>query len=141
MIKVIIGMVVAIIILGGGYLLFNSNKLSPIPSAKPVVSTPTVLPTTSVMPAAVQNTITLTAKGFDPVELTVPANTEVIWRNNSGDNAAINSNPHPIHTDHEPLNLGKFSDGETLSLIFNKLGTFKYHNHLNLSQTGTIIVK
>jgi len=51
------------------------------------------------------------------------------------------SDPHPVHTDYPPLNLGTFFDGASLSLKFPTAGTYVYHNHLNPSERGTIVVK
>lgn len=92
-------------------------------------------------PVQTQNTITLSTSGFSPAVLTVKVGDKVTWINQSGQEATVNSSPHPAHTDYQPLNLGSFPDGGTLSLTFDKPGTYKYHNHLEPSQTGTIIVQ
>lgn len=115
---------------GGGY---NYNST---PAATPASATQTA-------PAiqAQQDTITLSANGFSPNSLTVKAGTKVTWVNQSSANATVNSDPHPIHTAYPPLNLGSFPSGGTLSLTFDKPGTYGYHNHLNPGQTGTIIVQ
>ncbi len=89
----------------------------------------------------VQNTVTLTADGFSSAVLTIKVGTAVTWMNKSGAEATVNSDPHPVHTDYQPLNLGRFPDGGSLSLTFDKPGTYGYHNHLNPSQTGKIIVQ
>ncbi len=126
--RLIVGIVVIVLaILGGVYYFFN-NKSAPNTSA-PLAT------------ASAQNTITLTQNGFSPSTLTIKVGTTVTWINKSGTQATVNSNPHPIHTDYPPLNLGSFSNGAILSLIFNKAGTYGYHNHLNPGQTGTIIVQ
>lgn len=112
-------------------------------------TTPTTTPTTTseASPATnsatktSQETIILTADGFSPKTLTIAAGTKVIWTNQSGADAAVNSSPHPIHTDYPPLNLGSFSNGGTVSLTFDQPGTYKYHNHLKPSQFGTIVVQ
>ncbi len=88
-----------------------------------------------------QVNVTLTANGFSPATLTIKAGKKVTWENKSGSTATVNSNPHPVHTAYPPLNLGNFSDGGTLSLTFDKPGTYGYHNHLNPSQSGTIVVQ
>lgn len=85
--------------------------------------------------------ITYTANGFSPNPLTVKAGTKVTWLNKSGQTVAVDSDPHPIHTSYPPMNFGPFSDGSSVSLVFDKPGTYRYHNHLNPSQTGTIIVQ
>ena len=120
----------AALIFGGGYYFISMSK-RPQPQLQ------------QQPPATVQaqNTVTLTADGFLPSTLTIKAGTTVTWINNSGSDATVNSDPHPLHTDYPPLNLGSFSDGQTLSLIFNTAGTHGYHNHFNSDQKGTIIVE
>lgn len=88
-----------------------------------------------------QDTIILTADGFTPATLTVKTGTKVTWTNQSGKKASVNSSPHPTHTDYPPLNMGNLSNGGSLFLTFDKPGTYKYHNHLNPSQFGTVIVQ
>lgn len=88
-----------------------------------------------------QNTVTLTSDGFSPATLTIKTGEAVTWVNKSGETATVNSDPHPTHTDYTPLNLGNFPDGGTLTLTFDKPGTFGYHNHLNPSVRGTITVQ
>ncbi|MBI5127340.1 cupredoxin domain-containing protein [Candidatus Roizmanbacteria bacterium] len=85
--------------------------------------------------------VTLTADGYIPAVLTIKAGTTVTWTNNSGKNATVSSDPHPTHTNYPPLNLGPFQDGKTHSLKFDTPGTYGYHNHLDASQTGTIVVE
>lgn len=97
--------------------------------------------TTTSSPAQQQNAVTLTQNGWSPATLTIKAGQAVTWINKSGQDATVNSNPHPTHTDYPPLNLGSFSNGVSLSLLFPKAGTYGYHNHLNPGQTATIIVQ
>ncbi len=100
---------------------------------------------TQTVPAAVvpetQNKVTLSSDGFTPQTLTIKVGDSVTWINNSGGAATVNSDPHPIHTNYPPLNLGRFNDGEMLTLKFDKPGTYGYHNHVNPNQTGKIIVE
>lgn len=88
-----------------------------------------------------QNTVNLTSTGFSPANLTIESGQTVTWINKSGQTATVNSAPHPAHTAYSPLNLDSFNDGGTLSLTFDKPGTYNYHNHLNSSQRGTITVQ
>ncbi|MCL4366879.1 cupredoxin domain-containing protein [Patescibacteria group bacterium] len=88
-----------------------------------------------------KNVVILDSSGFSPATLTIKAGFTVIWKNNSGQSATVNSDPHPIHTDYPPLNLGTFPNGGTLQLTFDKPGTYGYHNHLNPNEKGTIIVQ
>ena len=86
-------------------------------------------------------TINLTKSGFTPQTLTIKAGTKVIWINESGNAAAVNSANHPTHQVYPPLNLGEFEDGENLSLVFNTPGTYKYHNHLDATEFGSVVVE
>lgn len=88
-----------------------------------------------------QNKIFLTATGFSPKVLTIKAGETVTWENNLGETATIDSDVHPAHTKYPPLNLGQFSAGQILNLLFDQPGTYGYHNHLNATQSGTIIVE
>lgn len=85
--------------------------------------------------------VTLSASGFSPKTITINAGDKVIWMNSSGKTATIDSNPHPVHTSYPEMNLGSFSDGESLEFIFPEPGTYNYHNHLNASQGGTVVVE
>lgn len=85
--------------------------------------------------------VELTTSGFSPNEITINKGAKIVWTNNGGKSATVDSSSHPVHSDYPKLNLGSFNDGETLELIFNETGTFKYHNHLNPSQNGSVIVK
>lgn len=85
--------------------------------------------------------ITLTSSGFEPQTKTIEKGSRVIWLNKSGETASLNSADHPTHRLYPALNLGEFANGSSVQLIFDKSGTYKYHNHLKPSQTGTIIVQ
>lgn len=85
--------------------------------------------------------IIVTKNGFEPETVVIKAGTKVVWLNQSGGAATINSAVHPDHLLYPPLNLGQFNDGSTVSLVFGKSGKYTYHNHLNPKQTGTIIVE
>lgn len=79
--------------------------------------------------------------GFSPATITVPAGTEVTF-NNTG------SSPHQpasaVHPTHQQLPgfdaLRGLRPGESYSYTFTKVGTWKYHDHLNPSRTGSITV-
>lgn len=120
----------------------GGNSYNPTNTVSPTISEQT----TTTAPASsktkpVENSITLSADGYSPATLTIKAGTTVTWTNKSGTMATVNSDPHPTHTNYPPLNLGKFSDGETLTLRFDQPGTFGYHNHYDASQKGTVVVK
>lgn len=139
-----IGIILIVILAIVGFVFLgkqNSNQQTAAPSTQ--ISQSTSVPESASPSSSVseQNLITLTSDGFTPSTLTIKAGDKVTWVNKSGTDAAINSAPHPVHTDYPPLNLGNFPDNGTLSLAFPKAGTYKYHNHLNPGQTGTIVVQ
>ena len=100
-------------------------------------------PTSSISEESmeVEASIALTPTVFSPSTITVKAGAIVIWTNQSGTTATVNSAVHPTHQVYPPLTLGEFEDGGSLSLVFDSPGTYKYHNHLNPTQVGTIIVE
>lgn len=86
-------------------------------------------------------TITLDRTGFSPQVTTIAPGTRIVWENTSGKEATVNSDPHPTHNLYSILQLGNFDTGETLQVVFDKTGTYTYHNHFDPSQKGTVIVK
>lgn len=85
--------------------------------------------------------IAITDTGYSPSLLSINVGDTITWTNGAVKPSNVSSDPHPAHTDYVPLNLGMFNPGETQSLTFDKAGTYGYHNHLNPTQTGTVIVK
>ena len=82
-----------------------------------------------------------TPTGFSPDTITISLGETVIWENTSSNTGNVSSDPHPVHTDYPPLNLGNLKSGKSFSLKFDQDGTYHYHNHLNQAQRGTVIVK
>ncbi|MBI3070363.1 MAG: cupredoxin domain-containing protein [Candidatus Levybacteria bacterium] len=132
--KILIGIVVIIVVVGTVVLIAGKGGYQ---TPTPIQSGPTNEATTS----AQQVTVTLTQSGFEPVTVTVNAGTKVVWTNKSGQIATVDSAGHPTHLAYPPLNLGQFSNGQSLSLVFDKPGTYKYHDHLNPSRTGQVVVE
>ncbi|MDP2671710.1 MAG: cupredoxin domain-containing protein [bacterium] len=87
------------------------------------------------------NTIAFVGGSFSPVEITVKSGDTVTIVNESAETIELDSDPHPIHTGNNELNVGSINPGETKTITLTKTGTWGYHNHLNSSQKGTIIVQ
>lgn len=140
--KILIGTVILILAIGAVVLIVGKGgyqtPTTQTPSSATVESTQ---PPTEITASAHQATVTLTQSGFEPATVTVKAGTKVVWANNSGGIATVNSVGHPSHLTYPPLNLGEFGNGSQVSLVFDKTGTYKYHNHLNPSQTGQVVVE
>ena len=142
--KVILGIVAVLVVVGVGIVFLGKSGKNPYQSPpQPVVQPTQSESSTSAESTTTQTTasVTLTASGFAPQSLTVKVGTKVVWTNNSGGAATVNSAVHPTHLVYPSLNLGSFGNGETLSLVFDQPDTYKYHNHLDASQTGVVVVE
>lgn len=139
---------VAVIAVGGYFLLRSSG--TPAPSSNltpqsPSQTTPapiTQTPVTQEAPLAEQNVVTYSESGFSPSILRVKVGATVIFKNADSEPLWVASNPHPIHTDYSGFDAKRgYGKGESYSFTFTKSGTWKYHNHLNPGEGGTIIVE
>ncbi len=139
--KMLVGIVILVAVAGGVLLVSKSSNKQPPPQPIKQESQPTGTATPTNQEETNGTTVTISSSGFSPSTLTVKVGTKVTWVNKSGTIANISSVPHPVHTSYPPLNLGNFNDGESVSLVFDKTGTYGYHNHLNPSQTGTVVVE
>mgnify|MGYP000037571817 CR=1 FL=1 len=126
--------VIAVVVYGFIYYFFIVKK-----GGNPYTKTPQTTSSETTNETVVD--ISLTTDGFSPQTVTVKVGTKVNWTNKGGKTATVNSADHPTHLKYPALNLGNFSDGETLSLVFDKPGTYGYHNHLDSSQYGSVIVE
>jgi plastocyanin len=61
--------------------------------------------------------------------------------NDSQDDLDFDSDPHPVHTDNPELNAGDIAPGESKTFVIDKKGTWGFHNHLDSSQHGQLIVE
>ena len=143
---VILGVVIVLLILGGWLLMRPKQSAVPQPTEAPTeapVSSPS--PTSSASEGAMmkesKNMVNITASSFNPKSLTIKVGDSVTWMNGDTQDHTVNSAPHPTHTVYPPLNLGLIKPGEQKSLTFPTPGTYKYHDHLNPSLTGSITVQ
>jgi plastocyanin len=78
---------------------------------------------------------------FSPNTVNIKAGDIVVFKNNSQQDFWPASNPHPIHTDYPEFDAKKnIPPGGKYQFQFEKVGTWGYHDHLNPSITGTIVV-
>lgn len=81
-------------------------------------------------------------KNFQPSSLTVKVGDIVIFRNKSTKAFWPASNPHPAHTDYPEFDAKKaVAAGQTFEFKFTKEGTWKFHDHLNPTATGVVVVQ
>lgn len=94
--------------------------------------------------------VTYTDTGFSPATITINKGDVVTFKNMASDDVWVASNPHPQHTDYPTTGgcIGSTFDScanvkpnDSWSFKFDIVGSWGYHNHLNHSEGGTIIVK
>lgn len=158
--KIVISIVIVAVMLLVGYFLFRGSYKSPaVPptlSEQPVSQSElTEKPISQealpeeTLPVE-QNIVTYSDSGYSPATLTVKAGTTVTFKNESSRSMWTASGVHPTHRLY-PTTGGCIAStfdacqgiqpGSSWSFKFNIVGTWKYHNHLNPSNTGTIVVE
>lgn len=125
-------------LLGGMLILGGCNYANTTNSTVPATTTPEVVVTTTTNAEVV---VKITASGFSPEIVTVKSGTKVTFVNEDTKNHWPASNPHPTHTLLPGFDaLGDLKTGESYAFKFEKVGTWKYHDHLNPIMTGAVVV-
>lgn len=138
--KLLIAVILIIVIVVGAYSLNTNKKIKKNTSANNY--SPNIMPTdTQTVQKEIPPTVYVTNAGFSPSVITVKKGTMVAWTNKSDSLISINSDPHPTHELYPRLSLVDIPNGSSMGFIFNESGTYKYHNHHNPSQTGTVVVE
>lgn len=79
---------------------------------------------------------------FTPKTINIKVNDWVFFKNKSSVDFWPASNPHPTHTGYSDFDAGKkIAAGATFKFQFTKAGSWGYHDHLNPSIGGTVVVK
>lgn len=143
----VVAIVVVLLLIVGGWLLLRPQQPASTtqPQATPDPAlTESAAPATATSEASVtqgENKVTITDTGFSLREITIKAGDTVLWVNEGTAGHTVNSAVHPTHQVYPPLNLNTIKPGEKKSLIFPDAGTYKYHDHLNPSLTGSVTVQ
>ena len=149
--------IVLIIVIIGGWFMFSGTPAeapaTSVTNQMPVVGSTT--PEMIVENTTPEVTVTYTDQGFSPKSVTITVGTKVNFVNESSGNMWVASAAHPTHTAYSGTSLSqhcpdtanesfdecaKDAPGTTFSFTFNKEGTWKYHDHLNASKFGTVVV-
>lgn len=129
--------VVAVVVIGGG-------RSSPPQTSPPISQPPTIQPPSGVAtpPAQVAGTVVqVTATGFSPASVTVKSGGQMTFQNTSGSIVQVQSAKHPVHADNPELNVGSITPGQLATVTLTTKGNWKFHNHLNPSQVGSVTVE
>lgn len=100
------------------------------------------------------NTIEISDSGFSPSRLEINQGDRVTFINNGNAPSWPASAVHPTHKSYPGSDIAKcdsgeeifdackgLSKGESFSFTFNEVGEWRYHNHLNPSLTGVVVVR
>jgi plastocyanin len=86
-------------------------------------------------------TVVYTGESFVPQTVHISAGEQVVFVNNSPDALKIASDPFPYDNDLPELNAHQDTPmGRSYSYAYPRAGTFGYHNELNPSAGGSVIV-
>ena len=147
---VIVILVLAVLLLG--YYYYQKTNAPGVTQTLPATNNSYGTPTTkkpggavTPTPKETENelyTVTLTDQGFTPASITVKAGEKVTFVNQSSGQMWVASAPHPTHTDLPGFDeLTSVGNGGSYDYTFVKVGSWKYHNHLNPNQRGVVVVK
>src|SRR3989344_6001813 len=109
----------------------SKNKEKTIRAMKPAPTNNTAMPVVKNWNVEIKN------GRFAPSELKIRKGDMVIWTNRNSSPTRPASGPHPTHTIYPGFDaLKMLSNGENYSFTFDKIGSWKYHDHLNPSVKG-----
>lgn len=144
----LIGAALLIVVGGVWYISSNNQQAYVVPEA---LAPETVTPVPTPLRVIVANDA-----GFSPSSLTVKAGETATFKNESLQPAWPASAIHPTHTVYPNSSIAKcdtpeqsgifdackgLNTGEEWSFVFISKGNWKYHDHLNVSHYGTIVVE
>lgn len=121
---------------------------NPEPESPEPPQAPAPPPQSPPAPTAVM--VTYTDSGYSPGTMTVPKGTTVVFKNESSRGMWTASDIHPTHRAYPTTGgcLGSTFDecaedpsGSSWSFKFDVVGTWRYHNHVSPSKTGTVVVQ
>ena len=103
-----------------------------------------------------QQTVEITSNGFSPETITIKQGERITWLNKKTGAGWPASAVHPSHKSYPNSDIAKcgtdeeneifdacrgLAQGESYSFTFNEVGSWSYHDHLNPSSRGTVVVQ
>ena len=150
--KALLGIIVAVIVIGGGYWYWQSTQAPAMMTDTAETSQQPSTSDTTGAAAPMIATVTFNGDAFSPSTVSIAKGGTVTFTSTGG-NMWVASNAHPQHTgysgttrtQHCPDTSGTVFDqcapGTSFSMTFQKAGTWGYHDHLNASLGGTVLVQ
>lgn len=137
--KYIVAIIIILVIAVAGALFYSKKSQAPSLSPSQLSSNSSVTAGDGVQ---IKNLIVYSDSGFSPPSMTIKAGETVMFRNESSRDMWVASAPHPVHTDYPGFDAKKgYKKGEVYSFTFDKIGTWKFHNHLNPTDFGSVAVE
>lgn len=140
-------------VLGDGYTLPGLIKKEPVTVPSPLFAPRETTTSSTITPypemgigtekggLTATEKVTYTDNGYVPDVLTVKAGTTVSFVNQSAGGMWTASDMHPTHQLLPGFDeLASVPKGGSYEYTFTKVGTWKYHNHVNATDGGTVIV-
>lgn len=95
--------------------------------------------------AADSVTITFTGSGVEGSMQKVKSGGTITWKNTGTAKVQVGSASHPQHTDNQEITGNKFVleviPGGEETVTVSKVGTWGFHDHLNLKVNGKVVVE
>ncbi len=129
--KIIIGVIVLVIVVGGIFLL-KSQYGNTQQQGSPSQAQPTTQAGSST--EVTKNAVTIQNMAFSPATLTVKVGDKITWTNQD-------SVGHSATADDNSFDTGVLSQGQSESVTFSKAGTYTYHCSVHPNMKGTITVQ
>lgn len=138
---VVLGSAALVLILAAGALYFFTRKGTDTTAPSSGFTTETVSHGVINGSSEGVTVITLTKDGFKPSELTIKKGTTIMFKNTTGNLYWPASNLHPSHLIYPEFDpQTPVAPTDTWSYTFEKVGEWKFHDHLSPYFTGTITV-
>lgn len=158
--KVVVGLVVLLVGVAAGWYFLQGGKPAPYtppeteqslvettPAVEPQVTLSAELPATGTAGAVEKGgvmgkvSVVYGASGFASNSVSVKKGTTVVWTNQSQGGMWVASAVHPTHQLLPGFDqLKSVAAGGTYEYTFDKVGTWKYHNHVQPSDTASVVV-
>ncbi|OGG03912.1 hypothetical protein A2W14_05585 [Candidatus Gottesmanbacteria bacterium RBG_16_37_8] len=146
--KFLIIILLITVIIMAGVSFFKSKSQKPISKISPLnINNSSKLP--PEVESAIQSegiyqetfNVNYSDKGFTPQEVTIKLGSAVTWTNNSKKSMYVASNDHPSHDLYPQFDqLSAVGNSGQYSFVFDKVGSWGYHNHASPSDTARVIV-
>lgn len=91
--------------------------------------------------ASEQIAVVYDGKAYSPNQISIQEGATVIFVNESSSPMWPASDPHPLHTDYSDFDpMGPVAAGDSYEYTFREAGEYGFHDHINPSASGVIVV-